>query len=135
MGLKNSETDKIHKVSNSPSGESDDLLAGRGAPALMSLKEPAIRLLKERYSETFALTSDNGRMHLFLIKFGLWALIRTFARKDFEEAEGDNNMHKSLTAIEKALQGKDSDLLRQLDESVERSKKRIQQKAVDFKMS
>ena len=32
------------------------LLSDRGFPALMSLKEPALRMLKERYSESFAMT-------------------------------------------------------------------------------
>jgi hypothetical protein len=63
----------------------DSLFSGRGSPALMSLKEPALRMLRERYAESFAVTSGkDNQIHLFLVKLSLWGLVRTFVPRDID---------------------------------------------------
>ncbi len=117
----------------------DDLFSGRGAPALMSVKEAAIRMLKERYSESFALTkgSREGQVHLFLVKLGMWALVLTFTPRDLRiQPEAQNiefGMTGVLNLIELALNGKDEALREKLDRGVQRALERIQMKIERFK--
>ena len=99
----------------------------------MSLKEPALRLLRERYLETFAITSSREkRIHLFLIRYGLWSLVRTFVPKDFGSQEIE--IGDVLALLENALNGSESGkpLLFSLDKSVEAARRRIAVKAKEF---
>jgi hypothetical protein len=106
----------------------DDLFEGRGHPALMSAKEPAIRMLKERYSESFAIAQGarEGQVHLFLIKLGMWALVWTFTAKDIGAKSSSSEKEKfaiqdALNAIESALSGTNSQILQKLDNGVSRA--------------
>jgi len=112
---------------------SDNALAGHGAPALMSAKEPAIRLLAERYSEIFALTPgiDRKNTHLFLIRVGLWALVWTFLPRENNDPN-KSQIRAALDDLEKALQGNKAELLGRLDSAVAKAKKRIETKTRDF---
>jgi hypothetical protein len=106
----------------------ESFFSGYAPAAYMSLKEPAIRLLRERYGETFALTKGTGeRIHLFMIKIGLWSLVYTFTPRDLrlEGIEG------ALYLLEKSLIS-ESVLRRKLDESVRKAKERIKDKAQKF---
>jgi hypothetical protein len=112
----------------------DPFFSDRGSPALMSLKEPALRLLRERYSETFAITvnREKKQVHLFLIKFGLWSLVRTFVPKDLVSEEIE--ISGVLGLLENALNESDSgkSLLVSLDNSVKAAKERILSKAQEY---
>jgi hypothetical protein len=119
-------------VSHGPNYSSDDpFFSGRGSPALLSLKEPALRMLKDRYSETFAITQNKEKkqVHLFLIKHSLWALVRTFVPKDISAEE--ITVHDVLELLENALNS-ESPLLSSVDSSVERAKSRLDQKAKEY---
>jgi len=99
----------------------------------MSLKEPALRLLRERYSETFAITSSREKqIHLFLIKYSLWSLVRTFVPKDFKSDKIEIN--DVLSLIESALNGSEIEgsLLVSLDSSIKAAQERILSKAREF---
>ncbi len=99
----------------------------------MSLKEPALRLLRERYSETFAITSSQEKqIHLFLIKYGLWSLVRTFVPKDFNSEKIE--ISDVLSLIENALNGFENEkpLLVSLDSTVKAARERISSKAREF---
>ena len=116
----------------------NDLFAGRGAPALMSTKEPAIRMLKERYSESFAITQGarEGQVHLFLIKLGMWALVWTFTAKDVStesrpSVEVKFDIQDALKAIESALSGGNLDFQQKLDHAVSNALQRIRSKIDD----
>jgi hypothetical protein len=116
----------------------DDLFSGRGSPAFMSPKEPAIRLLKERYSESFAFTggSRENQVHLFLIKLGLWSLVLTLTPRDLKYIKPDVRdieMPDALRVIEDALSGKNPIVAERLDESVKKSLERIKKKLQEFK--
>jgi hypothetical protein len=115
----------------------EDLFSDRGSPALLSLKEPALRMLRERYSETFALTfsRDKKQVHLFLIKFNMWALVRTFVPKDISSESIE--ISDVLSLIESALNGSESGktLLSSLDTTVGRAKLRISKKAEEFRIN
>lgn len=118
--------------------DKDDLLfSGRGSPALLSLKEPALRLLRERYSETFAITQNREKkqIHLFLIKNSLWALVRTFVPKDISSDE--ITVPDVLNLLENALNGseKEKGLLSSLDSSVDGARTRVESKAREFGVS
>ncbi len=117
------------------SSKADDLLAGRGAPAFMSSKDPAIRLLRERYSESFAITTDSvkGQAYLFLVKLGLWSLVATFTRRDYTGVSKDFGIPEGLQIIEEALTGKNSVMLERLDSSVQKALARIKTKVDQFK--
>jgi len=118
---------------DSPKRISDDpLFSGRGSAALLSLKEPALRMLRERYSETFAITfnREKKQIHLFLIKYSLWALVRTFVPKDVCSVE--ISVPRVLELIESALTKSDSVLLSSLDSSVEKARLRLVSKAEEF---
>jgi hypothetical protein len=111
----------------------DPLFSGRGSPALMSLKEPALRMLRERYSESFAVTSGKeNQIHLFLIKLSLWALVRTFVPKDLDQSAKSIRIGDALSLIENALNGSDPELLQSLDTSVSKARSRITAKAEEF---
>jgi len=115
------------------SRKDDPLFSGRGSPALMSLKEPAIRMLRERYSESFAVTSGKeNQIHLFLIKLSLWALVRTFVPKDLDQSAKSIRIGDALSRIENALNGSDPELLQSLDTSVSKARSRITAKAEEF---
>jgi hypothetical protein len=128
-------------MSSEDRNESDenDLFSGRGAPALMSTKEPAIRMLKERYSESFALTQGhrNAQVHLFLIKLGMWALVWTFTPRDLEkrldEKEKNFGIAETLPIIEAAISGKDPAMQEKLDKAISRSLERIESKLSEIK--
>ena len=97
----------------------------------MSTKEPAIRFLKERYDETFALTyGSEGRIHLFLIKVGLWSLVYTFVFKNVAKSE---QIPMALDRISIALDGRDKEFATKLDKAVFEAKKRIEEKISRFK--
>ncbi len=97
----------------------------------MSPKEPAIRALRERYNETFALTyGSEGRIHLFLIKFGMWSLAYTFA---FKDSGRDKLMPLALESIQSALAGDNKDLALRLDKGITGAEKRIESKMALFK--
>jgi hypothetical protein len=84
----------------------DPMFNGRGAPALMSVKEPALRLLSEKFTERFAITRGEGeRVHLFVIKFSLWGLVRTFVPKDLGPDAKTISVGDTLVLIESALNG------------------------------
>lgn len=111
----------------------DSLFSGRGSPALMSLKEPALRMLRERYSESFAVTlGKENRIHLFLIKLSLWALVRTFVPKDIDQSAKSIRIGDALSLIENALNGSNPELLESLDTSVSKARSRIAAKAEEF---
>lgn len=97
----------------------------------MSIKEPAIRLLRHRYEETFALTYGNdGRIHLFLIKVGLWSLVYTFV---FKNATKSEQIPMALDRITIALDGRDEQFASKLDKAVLEAKKRIEEKVIQLK--
>jgi len=109
----------------------DDLFSGRGSPALLSSKEPAIRLLKEKYSETFAFTEglkEKGQVHLFLVKYGLWALVYTFTPRDYSASEGNSSVRKTLNFVEDVL-GRNTDFSALLDSAVKKAVERIEERS------
>jgi hypothetical protein len=110
----------------------DDLLfSGRGSPAFMSLNEPALKLLHERYSETFAITHNNeNQVHLFLIKVGLWSLVWTFTPRDF--ASEKIEIPQVLDMIEETLEGGNSDFQKSLDAAVVRANDRMRRRIDAF---
>lgn len=109
----------------------DPLFSGRGAPALISTKEPALRLLRERYSEVFALSKGTGkRIHLFVIKYGLWSLAWTFTTRELGQ---EPVVDAALRFLEAALSGGDTEFMQKLDSSVARVKVRIESKAEEFR--
>ena len=127
---------KMPSMGKENSANSDnDLFAGRGAPALMSTKEPAIRMLKERYSESFAVTQGarKGQVHLFLIKLGMWALVWTFTAKDVSAKSSSSvevkfDIQDALKAIESGLSGGNVDYQQKLDHAVSKALQRIRSK-------
>lgn len=114
----------------------DDLLSGRGSPAFMSAKEPAIRLLRERYSESFAITADasRGQTYLFLIKTGLWALVSTFTKRDYNGDSLSFGVSETLEIIQSAIEGRDSPALSRIDACVKNALERVQRKVAEFKL-
>ena len=116
----------------------DDMFAGRGRPALMSTKEPAIRLLNEKYSESFAVTSGarKNQVHLFLIKLGMWALVWTFTSSDLP-VDSTHGIPTSqvLQLIESALTGKDPKMKEKLDRAVSLALLRVKKMAEELKLS
>ena len=112
--------------------EIDEVFSGFGAPALMSPKEAAIRLLRENYSESFAFTKGTDkRIHLFIIRIGLWALVYTFTPKDFNR--NDLTMPDALRLVEDSLSGKDDSFKETLDNSVRNAQSRLKQKTENFR--
>ncbi|MGI0090970.1 MAG: hypothetical protein ACREBS_04610 [Nitrososphaerales archaeon] len=110
--------------------DDDPMFSGRGSPALMSMKEPSLRLLRERYVESFAITTGSeNRVHLFLVKIGLWSLVWTFTTK---HSPVPTSLDSVLKAIEDALSGRDPELLEKLDKSVSDARTRIRNKAQEF---
>ena len=104
-------------MSGNEKAKDDLLFSGRVSPALLSLNEPALRLLHERYSESFAITRNKeNQVHLFLIKVGLWSLVWTFTSKDF----GSDKIEVSnvLDRIESTMKNEDPEFLAKLDPSV-----------------
>jgi hypothetical protein len=114
--------------------EDKNALTGYGAPALLSPKEPAIRKLKERYSDSFAVVPGlrKGQVHLFLIKYGLWALVETLTPRDFGQQSGSTDIAKALRWLEKTLNSFDGSRLDRLDQFVRKAKERIQNRADEF---
>jgi len=112
----------------------DPLFSGRGSPALMSSKEPALNLLRERYSDTFALTRHNDKqVHLFLIKVGLWSLVWTFTPRDFGSDAVE--IWQVLDRVENTLKNGDPEFLAKLDAAVAKANERIKNKVDEFSMS
>ena len=117
---------------SSDNTNTDASLSGFGAPALMSLKEPAIRLLKERYSESFAFTKGTDkRIHVFLIRIGLWALVYTFTPKDISRSNLD--MADALTLVEDSLVGRNDLFKERLDTAIRNATSRLQQMTDTFR--
>ncbi|HZW55011.1 MAG TPA: hypothetical protein VFF30_01850 [Nitrososphaerales archaeon] len=111
----------------------DPLLSGRGSPAFMSPSDPALRLLKNRYSESFALTNGGDhRVHLFLIKVGMWALTWTFVFKPISDEDKLGQIRAALAKIEDALSGHDPLFLEKLDGAVSNARQRIKKRANQF---
>jgi hypothetical protein len=124
------------KDSSDPEISTRNLYGGRGSPALMSLKEPALRLLKARYSETFAITQGaETRVHLFLVKMGLWSLVWTFSPRDFQTNDKRVETVDVLQLIEKSLSGENAKFLEKLDDSVAKATKRIENKVKRYRSS
>lgn len=99
----------------------------------MSLKEPAIRLLHERYSESFAITiGTGGRIHLFLIKLGLWSLVWTFTPRDFGGETQKATIYDALKLIEDALSDRNHELLSSLNGAVSEAQLRIKAKVEKY---
>ncbi len=118
----------------------ENTLFGKSFPALMSLKEPSIRMLKERYSETFAITrgKDGNQFHLFIIKAGMWALVWTFTPRDISNSSNGSNtfgLGPVLFLIEDALSGRNERMLDKIDRAVRNALKRIKAKADEFNLS
>ena len=115
--------------------EDQSMFEGRGPPALLSLKEPAIRKLNERYSNSFAIAPGkiNSQVHLFLVKVGMWALVYTFTPRDTNESLSEERLRidSVLRLIEDAMDGRDKNLLERLDKSVSRALSRISVKQSD----
>ena len=115
----------------------DDLFSGRGPPAFMSEKEPAIRMLRQRYSESFALTqgSMQGQVHLFLIKLGMWALVWTFTGRDTGSVSETEKfgIEDALQIIESTFKGESDSLQKKLDKAVSQALERIQSKLDEVK--
>jgi len=100
----------------------------------MSLKEPALRLLTEKYAERFAVTrGDGARVHLFVIKFSLWGLVRTFVPKDLGTDVKTLTIWDALSLIESALNGKDEKMRESLDAAVANALSRISSKSHEFR--
>jgi len=99
--------------------EDDPLFSGRGSPAFMSPTEPAIKALKERYKESFAFVNGTEhRVHLFMIKVGLWALVWTFVFMGIDEKSRYALMKAALDKSYVALSGNDDPFLKDLDDAV-----------------
>lgn len=94
----------------------------------MSPNEPAIRLLRERYSESFALTKGkDNTIHLFLIKVGLWSLVYTFSKRDVEKLD----LPSVLSYLEETISSASLFLLT-LDNCVSKAKERIKSKVDEY---
>lgn len=108
----------------------DDFLAGRASPAFMSPNEPGIRLLRERYSESFALTKGkDNQIHLFLIRVGLWSLVYTFTPRDlFSDTIGIPSV---LSFLEETFSS-DSPFVLKLDSAVSNARERIKKKVEEY---
>lgn len=106
------------------------LFSDRGFPALMSLKEPALKMLRERYSESFAITKGaERRVHLFMVKIGLWSLIWTFTPRDLNSGAKTLEIDEVLEFLEISLRRGTSDFTRKLDLSVAKARERIENKS------
>jgi hypothetical protein len=126
--MSGSDADRRAKISSS--GET---FSGRSFPALLSLKEPAIRMLKERYSETFAVThgSNGNQIHLFIIKERMWALVWTFTPRDVSDSSYKSKefgLDVALFVIEDAMTGRNTSMLEKIDRSVRNACDRIKAK-------
>jgi hypothetical protein len=129
MGKMNSNVD-----GSNPDVPSVNVFGGRGSPALMSLKVPALRLLRARYSETFAISrGTQSRVHLFLVKVGLWSLVWTFSSRDVQTVEKRMETEDVLRLIEKSLSGENAMFLEKLDASVARATKRIEDRVKTYR--
>ena len=105
--------------------QGDPLFSGTGAPAFMSPSEPAINLLKERYKESFAFVNGTEhRVHLFLIKVGLWSLVWTFVFKEIPQEDRYVMLRASLDQTYAALMGKEPTFLEDLDDAVKNAVER-----------
>jgi hypothetical protein len=130
--MSGSEADRRAKISSS-----DEMFPGRSFPALLSLKEPAIRMLKERYSETFALTrgSNGNQIHLFIIKTGMWALVWTFTPRDVSDSSYKSKefgLDAALFLIEDAMTGRNMVMQEKIDRSVRNACDRIKAKTYEL---
>jgi hypothetical protein len=133
--IKLEENDSIRSKDNSkaPGSSSDPkvlrddpLFSGKGAPAFMSPSEPAISLLRERYKESFAFVNGTEhRVHLFLIKVGLWSLVWTFIFKEIVQEDRYSMLRASLDRTHAALTGKEPTLLDDLDNAIKNAEERI----------
>jgi hypothetical protein len=111
----------------------DGLFSGRGPPALMSTKEPALKLLRDLYGETFAITKGSAtRVHLFLVKFGLWSLVWTFTPRDLEIESHSLEIDQVLTHVEKSLNGANPVFKVNIDKAVQKSKMRIEMRRKEY---
>jgi hypothetical protein len=127
------------KNKTSDSDRSSNLFSGRGPPALMSTKEPAINMLKERYRESFAITKGirEGQVHLFLIKQGMWSLVWTFTARDLDRLNFIETkrfeIRDALKILESELSKENSIFLKKLDLGVSNALNRIQSKIEQIK--
>lgn len=100
----------------------------------MSLKEPALRMLRERYSESFAITKGaERRVHLFMVKVGLWSLIWTFTPRDLDSVSKKLEIDEVLDFLEISLRHGNTDFAKRLDSSVAKARERIERKAGKFR--
>jgi hypothetical protein len=132
----NNGSEKIHQGELNiflKENEDKESFAGRGSPAFMSPKEPAIRALREKYHESFAFTESKNRppqVHIFLIRLGLWSLVLTLTPRDVGSDEiriGD-----ALDLVAGALSGRNPELEAKLDLGVRKSLERIGEKVSQF---
>ena len=115
---------------NDIQSRTDGLFSGRGYPALISLKEPAIRMLRERYSESFAIIKGAERqVHLFMVKVGLWSLVWTFTPRYLNLVSKTMEISDVLEFLEISLRGGTTDFTKKLDTSVARARERIERSA------
>ena len=92
-----------------------------------------MRLLKERYSESFAVTQRNEKqIHLFLVKIGMWSLVWTFTPRDLNK-EDEIGIDDVLHHMEHTLTGQNPEFLAKLDASVQKAKDRIMVRAQKFR--
>ena len=91
----------------------------------MSPSEPAINLLRERYKESFAFVNGTEhRVHLFLIKVGLWSLVWTFVFKEIAQENRYAMLRAALDRTHAALTGKEPAFLEDLDNAVKNATER-----------
>jgi hypothetical protein len=115
----------------------EEPFAGKSFPALISPNEPAIKLLKERYAETFAFTNGTrkNQVNLFLIKLGMWALVWTFTPKDLRlpGEYKEFKLDQALEIVEDAMTGVDEHMQSKLDQAVALALARVRSKAEQLK--
>ncbi len=93
----------------------------------MSIKERAVALLNERYSERFAFVVESEKVHLFLIKMALWALVLTFDSEDSNVKLGG-----AMHIVEEALSGENQEFALKLDAEVQQALTRLNAKIARF---
>jgi hypothetical protein len=130
--------DETDRRRNMPPSD-DGMLSGKSSPALLSLKEPSIRMLKERFSETFAITrgKNGNQIHLFIIKAGMWALVWTFTPREFSDSgdiSAEFGLGPVLVLIEDALSGRNERMLQKIDRAVHNALERISAKIDEFNL-
>ncbi len=99
--------------------ESSDLIVGE-----------ALRQLQDTYGEEFRFTlgSKGTRVHLFLVKGGLWSLAWTFIPKHFEEEGLGVGLSQAARLVLHWLNNPGSTEFQRLDHSVRGARLRLEKK-------